>query len=104
MRRSPQTRAEASALSEPGPVERRFISPYFARFAHLENAIRNAFPDLDGAKSMLRRGLLEIVVDRLPTSVDEWSACIPADERQATDQRQLRFLEDVFKITRRVHS
>src|SRR5262249_40108066 len=60
-----------------------------------ERVIQRAFPDADRAKGLLRRGLLEILLDELPTTKEEWIACIPADEREDTDRRQLRYLDDV---------
>lgn len=70
--------------------------------AFREHITRRDFPDSDRAKGLLRRGLLESLLEYLPTSMQEWLAWIPEDERQSIDQRQLRYLNDVFKILRRV--
>jgi very-short-patch-repair endonuclease len=67
-----------------------------------DQTIRSSLPDSDRARGLLRKAVLQLVLEHLPTSLEEWSACIPDDQRQTIDQRQLHYLEDVFQITRRV--
>ena len=67
-----------------------------------EKTIARDFPDSDRTKGLLRKGLLELLLDELPKDIDEWTACIPEDERQTIDRRHLRYLDKVFDILRRV--
>ena len=68
----------------------------------LREQIMRDFPNSDRSKGLLRRGLVEILLDELPTNTEEWNACVPDEERQDIDHRHLRYLEGVFRILRRV--
>lgn len=64
-----------------------------------ERAIKSSFPDSDPAKGLLRKSMLDDLLKKRPTDIDEFRRMVRLDLRQNTDAAQLKeFAEQVFDI------
>ena len=67
-----------------------------------ERVIKPAYPDVDPARGLLRKNLLEAVLRYRPTTRMQWDARIPKTLRVATDERQMEYLDRIFEIIARI--
>lgn len=68
-----------------------------------EKVIKHKFSDVDPAKGILRRSLLEQLLKSRPTSISEFQQKIPINLRSVTDGRQLsEYGEQIFEILERI--
>jgi very-short-patch-repair endonuclease len=64
-----------------------------------ERTIKAAFPDADPMRGFLRKTMLDELLRKRPTDLDEFRQMIPLDLRQRTDAEQVKaFQENVFEI------
>jgi very-short-patch-repair endonuclease len=63
-----------------------------------ENIIKVEFPNADPATGLLRKSVLEDLLTRRPTTMDEWDNQIPKIFREKTDPAQLKYLKQVLEI------
>ncbi len=64
-----------------------------------ERTIKAAFPDADPMRGFLRKTMLDELLRKRPTDLDEFRQMIPLDLRERTDAEQVKaFQEHVFEI------
>lgn len=64
-----------------------------------ENVIKKAFPNADPARGLLRKSMLDALLQLKPKTRKEWLAGISYDMRSATDAEQVgRYLDTVLEI------
>ena len=64
-----------------------------------ENVIKKAFPNADPARGLLRKSMLDALLQLKPKTRREWLAGISYDMRSATDAEQVgRYLDTVLEI------
>lgn len=62
-----------------------------------EKQIRPEFPEIDPSHGLLRKTMLDAFLRLRPTSLEQFTAVIPAAMRTSTDSRHLKFLPQVFE-------
>ena len=64
-----------------------------------ERTIKSRFPNSDPAKGLLRKSMLDDLLKKRPTDMDEFRRMVRLDLRQNTDAAQLKeFADEVFEI------
>jgi hypothetical protein len=63
-----------------------------------ENVIKREFPDSAPEMGLLRKNMIDFLLEKLPINRKEWLAYIPLSLRENTDGRQMKYLDQVFEI------
>lgn len=94
-----EVRAEEPAVDY--IAEKLFLSVEEARKQLIdlrENVIKREFPDLAPERGLLRKNMIDFLLEKRPTNRKEWLACIPLSLRENTDGRQMKYIDQVFEI------
>jgi very-short-patch-repair endonuclease len=67
-----------------------------------ERVLTLRFPECDRRKGLLRKSMIDLLLAQRPTNLEAWVRRIPEYDRKNTDENQLTFLDDVFKIIARI--
>ena len=63
-----------------------------------EHVIDEELPDSDRSKGLLRKKMLDVLLQEFPTVMDEFHARVPLFLRETIDPQQIKYLPDVFEI------
>ena len=63
-----------------------------------EHVIDEELPDSDRSKGLLRKQMLDVLLQDFPTVMDEFHARVPLFLRETIDLQQIKYLPDVFEI------
>jgi len=100
---SPESTTQAAAVDRDGNSERITVDEARRQLIDLrERVLRREFPAVEPTRGLLRKTMLDALLRQRPTSKDEWVKRIPSYLREAVDEKQLRFLPEVFAIVSRM--
>lgn len=92
----PKTQLSTTAITSAEGTQHTATSLREELKVFYESQILPSFPDRN--KGILRDEMLVHLVNKKPTSLDEFYKAVPMDLRQKTDGKQLQYLDEIFDL------